>query len=84
MTLAERYMNDKPVGVASDSAFSGILLFKLHEEDSFDHHAYVVANEINGKRMNFRRQIVEYSASGRPYVFKRGRRWYLDEIMRSE
>jgi hypothetical protein len=83
MTLAERYMNDKPVGVASDSAFSGILLFKLHEEDSFDHHAYVVANEINGKRMNFRRQIVEYSGE-RAYIVKRGRKWYLDEIIRSE
>ena len=54
MTLAERYMYDVPVGYASDSAFTGILLFELHEEDKHDHHDFVVCNEINGKRTNFK------------------------------
>ena len=82
MTLEERYIKDVPVGYAADSAFTGILVFELHKEDSYDHHDFVVCNEIDGKRKNFRRQTVAYAAD-RPYLFKRGRRWYLDEIMRT-
>ena len=84
MTLAERYMNDVPVGYASDSAFSGILLFELREEDKYDHHDFVVCNEINGKRTNFRRQTVQFDRTGDGgYIFKRGRKWYMSEIMRT-
>ena len=82
MTLAERYMNDVPVGYAADSAFSGILLFELHEEDKHDHHDFVVCNEINGKRTNFRRQIVQADRQWGTYIFKRGRKWYFRDIMR--
>ena len=82
MTLAERYIKDVPVGYAADSAFTGILLFELHKEDSYEHHDFVVCNEIDGKRDNFRRQTVAY-VGDRPYIFKRGRRWFLDEIMRT-
>lgn len=82
MTLAERYMKDVPVGYASDSAFTGILLFELHTEDSYDHHDFVVCNEIDGKRTNFRRQTVQYDEYD-GYIFKRGRKWYMSEIMRT-
>ncbi len=80
--IRDNYMKDVPIGYAADSAFTGILLFELHTEDSFDHHDFVVCEEVNGARKNFRRQTVCYH-SGKPYIFKRGRRWYLDEIMRT-
>ena len=83
MTLTERYMNDVPVGYASDSAFSGILLFELHKEDSYEHHDFMVCEEVNGKRKNFRRQTV-MNLGDRPYIFKRGRKWYSSEIMRTD
>ena len=82
MSIRDSYMNDVPIGYAADSAFSGILLFELHKEDSYDHHDFVICEEVNGQRKNFRRQTVAYSGE-RPYIFKRGRRWYLDEIMRT-
>lgn len=83
MTIQEKYIKDVPVGYAADSAFTGILLFELHEEDRYDHHDFVVCNEINGERKNFRRQAVQYDRNGNGYIFKRGRRWYAGEIMRT-
>lgn len=80
--IRDSYINDVPVGYATDSAFTGILLFELHPEDSHEHHDFVVCEEINGRRKNFRRQTIQYDEYD-GYVFKRGRKWYMSQIMRT-
>ncbi len=82
MTIEEKYKNRKPIGYAPDSAFSGILLFELDKEDSYDGHDYVVCEEINGNRLKFQRHKIRYDKKGEPYISKMERKFYLKDILR--
>lgn len=79
MTLKERYVTSRPLAVYADSAFSGIVLLAV--EYGVD-DIVVAAAEYEGRRSNIRRHKIYQTPSGRSYIRKYDRRYYLDNFMR--
>lgn len=80
--LCKRYANAVPVGVVGITNCYGLLVFEPLTEDLADAELVTAWSGSDGQRWNYRRHIVRYTTSGRPYINKGRNRYYLDEIMR--
>lgn len=80
--LYKRYETVTPIGVVGVTNCFGLLVFEPLPEDRADAELVTAWSGSEGKRWNYRRHIVRYTTSGRPYINKGGSRYYLDEIMR--
>lgn len=80
--LHKRYADVVPVGVVGITNNFMMLVFVPLAEDLADAELVTAWSWSDGQRWNYRRHIVRYTASGRPYINKGRNRYYLDEIMR--
>lgn len=78
MTLKERYADTKPIGVYADSAFSGIVILAV--EYGID-DIVITAAEYDGRRTGIRRHKIYQTPSGRCYIRKYNRRYYLENFL---
>ncbi len=80
MTLTDRYLNEKPIGIYSFHAFFGVLFFEPAETQHSDNY-YICCLTNGTDRWNFRRHNIRYYHD-RPFIYKANSRIYLDEVMR--
>lgn len=80
--LYKRYADAVPVGIVGISNYFGMLVFEPLTEDLADAELVTAWSGSDGQRWNYRRHIVRYTESCRPYINKGRNRYYLDEIMR--
>jgi hypothetical protein len=78
MTLKETYRNAAPVGVYPLNNFGGLAVLDIINDE-----AAVCAWHYGGGYESIRRHQIFYTYTGRAYVRKAGRRFYLDQIMRT-
>lgn len=77
-TLAEKYADTAPVGVAALSNFGGLAVLDILEGGD----VVVAAWDFGSGYQKIRRHKVQYTTSGRAYVRKENHRFYMDEICR--
>lgn len=77
MALYKEYENTKPVGVLPLSNWGGLEILNINCEDCI-----ACFNWGHGREL-IRKHNLIYTASGRVYIRKMGKRYYLDEIMRT-
>ena len=77
-TLAEKYVDAAPVGVAALSNFGGLAVLDILEGGD----VVVAGWDFGSGYQKIRRHKVQYTTSGRAYVRKENRRFYMDEICR--
>ena len=78
MALKERYANSRPFAVYADSAFSGVVLLAV--EYGVD-DMVIAATEYDGQRTGIRRHKIYQTPSGRCYIRKYNRRYYLENFL---
>ena len=72
-----KYVNStRPAGVHALSTFFGVAVFEISGDECIA--AWHDGNNYSGAH----RHVIYYSDSGREYIKKGGRRYYLDEFMR--
>lgn len=76
MALYKDYENTKAVGYLVLSNWGGLEILDLNDEE-----AVACFNWGTGRQMIRRHKII-YTANGRAYIRKQGRRYYFDQIMR--
>lgn len=79
MTLKEQYKNTMAIGYASISNWGGLEVLDVLY--GIDNYLVTCLNWGEG-RTRISRNKIYTTASGREYIRKDGRRFYLDEIMR--
>lgn len=78
--LKEIYADRQPIGVYSDTAFSGYNFYIPIEYDpEID---FIVCRVISGKKTFFRKEVVHYTRSGNGYIIRDGNIIYLSKVMR--
>ena len=80
-TLYKTYENKKPCGTFTLCNFGGLVLYNPVNDDYYKCD-FITAWDFGGKPYNFHRSNVHYTTSGRGYITKGNRRYYLDQIMR--
>lgn len=78
MTLKEKYKNAEPVGVYTMNNFGGLVILDIDDEQA------TAAYHYGEKYESIRRHKIYYTYTGRAYIQKSGRRYYFDQIMRTE
>ncbi len=69
------------LGVYALSAFSAMV---IHGIDYGIEDKAIISYNFDGKEGKKTKNIIHYTAKGRPYVVKYGRRYHLDNFMRVE
>ena len=78
MTLKQIYKDAAPVGLYPISNFGGLAILEI-----IDDECAVCAWHYCDGYENIRRHQIFYTYTGRAYIRKAGRRFYLDQIMRT-
>lgn len=81
-TLADMYNTAELCGYIPTDAWGGIGFIELSPEDEFRYRTddYCVVCSVGDKKAHYRHCKVHYSGD-REYVFYRGMKIYLDEVM---
>ena len=74
MTLEDKYKGKPPIGVMTLCNFGGLEILDINCEE-----AIACFNFGNGREM-VKRHKITYTAQGKAYIRKMGRRYYLDQI----
>ena len=77
MTLKERYKNADPIGIYTLCNFGGLVLLSLDEDIA------IAAYNFGEGYKQIRRHNIYYTYTGRAYIRKNGRRYYFDQIMKT-
>lgn len=77
--LYKQYENAAPVGVYTICNFGGLAVLDI----SSDGESAVCAWHFGEKYENIRRHRIHTTYTGRAYIRKNGRRYYLDQITRT-
>ena len=77
MTLKQHYQNAAPVGVYPLNNFGGLAILDIISDETA-----VAAWHYGDGFESIRRHKILYTYTGRAYIRKAGRRFYLDQIMR--
>ena len=77
MTLKERYKNADPVGVYTLCNFGGLAILDIDGEKA------TAAYNFGEGYEQIRRHNIYYTFTGRAYIRKNGRRYYFDQIIRT-
>lgn len=77
--LYKQYQNAAPVGVYTICNFGGLAILDI----SGDGGTAVCAWSYGDGYKNIRRHKIQYTYTGRAYIRKNGRRYYFDQIMRT-
>lgn len=77
MTLKERYKNAAPVGVHTLNNFGGLAILDIDGETA------TAAYNFGDGYKQIRRHNIYYTYTGRAYIRKSGRRYYFDQIMKT-
>ena len=77
MTLKERYKNAAPVGVYVLNNFGGLSILDIDGEKA------TAAYHFGEEYKQIRRHNIYYTFTGRAYIRKSGRRYYFDQIMKT-
>ena len=75
--LYKQYGNTKPIGVYPMSNWGGLEIL-----DIVDGGDTMIAAWNFGTRQKIKRYHIQYTPSGRAYIRKEGRRFYVDQMMR--
>jgi hypothetical protein len=78
MTLKQIYQDAAPVGVYTMNNFGGLAIL-----DIIDEECAVCAWHYGDGYESIRRHQIFYTYTGRAYIRKAGRRFYLDQIMKT-
>lgn len=78
MTLKERFKNAAPVGVYTINNFGGLAILEIDGEKA------TAAYHFGEGYKQIRRHNIYYTFTGRAYIRKNGRRYYFDQIIRTE
>lgn len=78
MTLKEKYKNADPVGVYTINNFGGLVILDIDGETA------TAAYHFGEKYESIRRHQIYYTFTGRAYIRKNGRRYYFDQIIKTE
>lgn len=78
--LYQKYANTRPVAVFPLSNFGGLAILDHFYEYGEDY--FITAWDFGTGYQKIRRNRVQYTPSGRPFLRKESYRFYLDEIMR--
>lgn len=78
MTLKQRYKDARPIVVYPITNFGGLVILDIDYIDN----CVVTAWDFGDGYMSIRRHKVYYSASGRDYIVKAKRRYYIDDFVR--
>lgn len=76
--LYKQFENAAPIGIYTMSNFGGLVILEIDDAAEIAVAAFAWGD---GYR-NIRRHKIHYSALGRPYIRKKGTRFYFDQIMR--
>ena len=79
MTLKEQYKNAAPVGVYPMNNFGGLAILDIDDSGDRCTAAWSYGDGYTGTR----RHAIHYTYTGRAYIRKNGRRFYFDQIMRT-
>lgn len=77
MTLKERYKNAAPVGVHTLNNFGGLAILDIDGETA------TAAYHFGEGYKQIRRHNIYYTFTGRAYIRKSGRRYYFDQIIKT-
>lgn len=77
MTLKERYKNAAPVGVHTMNNFGGLAILDIDGEKA------TAAYNFGSGYKQIRRHTIFYTYTGRAYIRKQGRRYYFDQIIKT-
>ena len=77
MKLKERYKNADPVGVYVVNNFGGLAILDIDGEKA------TAAYNFGDGYKQIRRHNIYYTFTGRAYIRKNGRRYYFDQIMKT-
>lgn len=80
MALYKEYADKKAVGTFATSNFGGIEILDLVDKNN--DLAVVACFNFGTGRQQIRRHTIKETASGRMFIRKAGRRYYLDQFMR--
>ena len=78
MTLKQIYQDTAPVGVYPMNNFGGLAILDIINDE-----IAVCAWHYGNEYENIRRHQIFYTFTGRAYIRKAGRRYYFDQIMRT-
>lgn len=78
MTLKEQYKNADPVGMYTLCNFGGLAILDIDGEKA------TAAYNFGDGYTQIRRHNIYYTYTGRAYIRKGGRRYYFDQIIRTE
>ena len=79
MTLKQQYKHAAPVGLYPINNFGGLAILDIISDE-----CAVCAWHYGEGYKSIRRHQIFYTYTGRAYIRKAGRRYYLDQIMRME
>ena len=79
MTLKQLYKNAAPVGVYTMNNFGGLVILDIINDESA-----ICAWHYGDGYESVRRHRIFFTYTGRAYIRKAGRRYYFDQIMRTE
>lgn len=79
MTLREQYRNAAPVGVYGMNNFGGLAILELDSSGE----SCIAAWSYGDGYTSTRRHTIRYTYTGRAYIRKNGRRFYFDQITRT-
>ena len=77
MTLKERYKNADPVGIYTLCNFGGLAILDIDSETA------TAAYNFGDGYKQIRRHKIYYTYTGRAYIRKSGRRYYFDQIIKT-
>lgn len=77
MTLKERFKNADPVGIYTLNNFGGLVILDIDGETA------TAAYHFGEGYKQIRRHTIYYTFTGRAYIRKSGRRYYFDQIMKT-
>lgn len=77
MTLKERYKNADPIGIYTLCNFGGLAILDI------DGDRATAAYNFGEGYKQIRRHTIYYTFTGRAYIRKNGRRYYFDQIIKT-
>ena len=80
MTLSELLRDKRPIGVFPECNFGGLVVYESDNPE----YDYITGFDYGNGFRNGRRTKVCYDEDGRAYIGRYERKYYLDEILRTE
>ena len=77
MTLKERFKNADPIGIYTLCNLGGLAILDIDDEKA------TAAYNFGEGYKQIRRHTIYYTFTGRAYIRKNGRRYYFDQIIKT-